>query len=372
MKAGIPTPQQVSGFLFIIGLAAIGLAAIPWTTLAGDIIPAVTDTLDLYGGPGTLEGKFQDAAGDPDPQGWTPIDDSPNGTGNYGHLWMGLDDADPDQDNPTPQWAFLDDGKVVGCSGPSYCTAPEYCYGPDELVTNQTGGCLGGMATVQASVLSPVIELPKSDGYPVLSFDVYLHNGPFPFDDPLGMVFNLELTADPDGLSGWTPFSDDFIHAGITGKYERITFPVPEAEVPAGTTLARIRLTAYEMPMGFLPGDSSPAPYFDNVRLQWVPSELAPAPIPASTLTASAHPNPFNPSVTIQWSAPEGAAVTVRVHDLAGRLVTELFDGRMGGQEGSAVWDGRDSSGRAVATGMYLCLIECGSDTRLLKLTMMK
>lgn len=372
MKAGTPTSQHVPCSLFIVGLAAIALAALPCPTLAGDPVPAVTDTLALYGGPGTLEGKFQDAWGDPDSQGWIPLDESPNGTGNYGQVWKGLGDADPDQENTSPQWAFLDDGIVVECSGPSYCTAPEYCYGPEELVTNQTGGCLGGMATVQASILSPVIDLPKAGGHPVLGFDVYLHNGPFPFDDPLGMVFKLELTADPDGVAGWTSFSDDFIHAGNEGRYHRIVFAVAEAEVPVGAVLARIRLTAYEMPIGILPGDSSPAPYFDNVRLQWVPSDLAPASPPPTPLAASAHPNPFNPSVTIKWSAPEGAAVTVRVHDLAGRLVTELFDGRMGGQEGSAVWDGRDSSGRAVATGMYLCMIECGSDTRMLKLTMVK
>ncbi|MFO7655279.1 MAG: hypothetical protein R6X25_15880 [Candidatus Krumholzibacteriia bacterium] len=35
---------------------------------------AKADTIQLYGGPGRLEGKFQTAAGDPDRQGWTGLD----------------------------------------------------------------------------------------------------------------------------------------------------------------------------------------------------------------------------------------------------------------------------------------------------------
>ena len=38
------------------------------TTVAAQTTPP--DTLDIYGGPGTLEGKFQTEAGEPDEQGW--------------------------------------------------------------------------------------------------------------------------------------------------------------------------------------------------------------------------------------------------------------------------------------------------------------
>lgn len=35
---------------------------------------AVTESLTVYGGPGTLDGKFQDGVGQPDWQGWTTVD----------------------------------------------------------------------------------------------------------------------------------------------------------------------------------------------------------------------------------------------------------------------------------------------------------
>lgn len=37
---------------------------------------ALTDTIDIYGGPGSLEGMFQTVAGEPDPQGWVGVDET--------------------------------------------------------------------------------------------------------------------------------------------------------------------------------------------------------------------------------------------------------------------------------------------------------
>lgn len=44
-----------------------GIAAASWRL-------ACTDSFVIYGGPGTLEGKFQDGAGQPDWQGWEGVD----------------------------------------------------------------------------------------------------------------------------------------------------------------------------------------------------------------------------------------------------------------------------------------------------------
>ena len=41
---------------------------------SNEVAVSVTDSLYLLGGPGVLSGKFQDAAGLPDRQGWTGID----------------------------------------------------------------------------------------------------------------------------------------------------------------------------------------------------------------------------------------------------------------------------------------------------------
>jgi hypothetical protein len=66
-------------------------------------------------------------------------------------------------------------------------------------------------------------------------------------------------------------------------------------------------------------------------------------------------PNPFTASVRIEYGAPAGAGeVAVAVYDAAGRLVRRLrtSNDEDGGRFETA-WDGRDTHGRRVASGVY-------------------
>jgi hypothetical protein len=66
------------------------------------------------------------------------------------------------------------------------------------------------------------------------------------------------------------------------------------------------------------------------------------------------HPNPFNPSTTIHFSVdPPGRRVTLRVYDVAGRLVTTILESEWVSGERAVEWDGRNGAGRAVASGVY-------------------
>lgn len=350
-------------------LAALGAAA-P-VAHADTFTPAVGDTVNLYGGPGLLEGKFETADGSMDPQGWTPIDQSDSHVGKFGQLWKGLDDKDDDQDNASAQWAFIDDGVVVPGCGPTYCSRPDFCYGPQQLVNNITGGTGDGTEGMDCAVVSPLIPLLEGNGWPVLSVDAYQHNGRFPFACWLLTAYFLDATADPAGQTGWAPYWDGFLYGAELGRYSRICVPFTPDIMPSGMRWVRIRLVAYQ-PSLLLNGTGSPAPYFDNVHLQWVRGSAAAADLPTAPIAATAVPNPFNPSVTIRWSAPAGSRTTVSVHDLAGRLVADLYGGDATGSEAEVVWNGRDASGQAVAAGVYLCRITAGEDVRVLKLTLVR
>ncbi len=74
---------------------------------------------------------------------------------------------------------------------------------------------------------------------------------------------------------------------------------------------------------------------------------------PTATLAANV-PNPFNPSTTISYQLSVEAAVTLRVYNLRGRLVTTIIDGehRPPGNH-SVRWDGTTASGARAASGMY-------------------
>ncbi|MBU8922536.1 MAG: family 43 glycosylhydrolase [Bacteroidales bacterium] len=72
------------------------------------------------------------------------------------------------------------------------------------------------------------------------------------------------------------------------------------------------------------------------------------------TISMSSHPNPFNPATIIELSGLEPARYGVRIYDISGRLVrvldvTASTDGR-----GSVRWNGLDSGGGPVVSGIYV------------------
>jgi flagellar hook assembly protein FlgD len=103
------------------------------------------------------------------------------------------------------------------------------------------------------------------------------------------------------------------------------------------------------------------------------PTTAAPAAAPRAAVIAGSHPNPFNPATTIVIELPQAAAVTLRVHDAAGRLVRTLAsaEAREAGRYEIA-WNGRDEAGRAVPAGVYLARLRAGSDRDTARLVLVK
>jgi len=65
-------------------------------------------------------------------------------------------------------------------------------------------------------------------------------------------------------------------------------------------------------------------------------------------------PNPFNPSTTIRFAVPApGAAVSLKIYDVAGRLVATLVDDEKVVGTRAVRWDGKDRRGADVASGVY-------------------
>lgn len=78
-------------------------------------------------------------------------------------------------------------------------------------------------------------------------------------------------------------------------------------------------------------------------------------PIPRREFQLSQNaPNPFNPSTQLQLMVPERGHVTVRVYNLRGQLVDTLIDEVVDPATLRLSWDGHDSGGRPVASGVYL------------------
>jgi hypothetical protein len=66
------------------------------------------------------------------------------------------------------------------------------------------------------------------------------------------------------------------------------------------------------------------------------------------------YPNPFNPSTEISFSVPGTTTGELVVYACNGQLVKRLYQGQINAQEVYRItWDGTDSSGKSVASGLY-------------------
>jgi len=84
-----------------------------------------------------------------------------------------------------------------------------------------------------------------------------------------------------------------------------------------------------------------------------------PEPVPgAGPARLTAWPNPFNPAVTIAYVLSRPGPLEVSVFDLRGRRVARLHDGMVAETQGQLRWDGRDDTGRSLASGVYLVRLQ--------------
>ncbi len=87
-----------------------------------------------------------------------------------------------------------------------------------------------------------------------------------------------------------------------------------------------------------------------------VPADL---PLPMVFRAYPNHPNPFNPRTTLAFDLPTAASpVRLRLYDLRGRLTASLVDGALPAGQHSVAWNGTDDAGRAVASGVYISILE--------------
>jgi len=94
-----------------------------------------------------------------------------------------------------------------------------------------------------------------------------------------------------------------------------------------------------------------------------------------SGLLATIHnyPNPFNPSTMIGYSLTSDAAVTLEIFNMVGqrvRILVDHVDQAAGSYE--VPWDGRNRSGKSVASGVYLFRLRAGDFVTHNKMIMLK
>ncbi len=89
---------------------------------------------------------------------------------------------------------------------------------------------------------------------------------------------------------------------------------------------------------------------------------------PNEDIFLSNHPNPFNPETSISFSVPQTSSfVTLEIYNMKGQKVKTLVHGTLPVGEYSVVWDGRDSNGERVGSGVYLYKLNVNNKTEAVK-----
>ena len=84
------------------------------------------------------------------------------------------------------------------------------------------------------------------------------------------------------------------------------------------------------------------------------------------------YPNPFNPSTQIKFNLTKTDNVVLRVYDILGKEIRTLVNEKMNAGEKTAVWDGFDNTGKAVASGTYFVKLETSAGVDSKKMTLLK
>ena len=98
------------------------------------------------------------------------------------------------------------------------------------------------------------------------------------------------------------------------------------------------------------------------------------ASLPKAFSLSQNSPNPFNPSTTVSFSVPEGknAHVSLNIYDIRGKLVRTLVDEAKDAGSYSVLWNGVDSRGLNVASGVYFYRLAAGEFNQTRKMVLLK
>ena len=83
--------------------------------------------------------------------------------------------------------------------------------------------------------------------------------------------------------------------------------------------------------------------------------------LPGSLALHPNYPNPFNPSTSIAFDLPARSNVHLAVYNVLGQHIVDLARSELAAGTHELRWDGRNTSGQQVATGIYIYRLVTGN-----------
>ncbi|MBU8933230.1 MAG: T9SS type A sorting domain-containing protein [candidate division Zixibacteria bacterium] len=84
------------------------------------------------------------------------------------------------------------------------------------------------------------------------------------------------------------------------------------------------------------------------------------------------YPNPFNPTTNIAFTLPNSGTARIEVFNILGELVATPFDGMATAGENRIEWDGQNSRGKTVSSGIYFYRLTADNYSETKKMTLLK
>lgn len=87
---------------------------------------------------------------------------------------------------------------------------------------------------------------------------------------------------------------------------------------------------------------------------------------------AQNYPNPFNSGTIIEYLLPESGHVKIQIYNTLGQLVNTVFDDFVGPGQHQTSWNGSNSAGQRVASGVYFYTVETETGVQSRKMIMLR
>ena len=84
------------------------------------------------------------------------------------------------------------------------------------------------------------------------------------------------------------------------------------------------------------------------------------------------YPNPFNPETTIEFGIKENSNVLIEIYNIKGQKVKTLINGFREAGYHSIIWNGKDSNGKPVASGLYFYRMRTDNYQKIRKMILLK
>jgi hypothetical protein len=84
------------------------------------------------------------------------------------------------------------------------------------------------------------------------------------------------------------------------------------------------------------------------------------------------HPNPFNPLTTLKFTLAQDGFVSLEIYSPRGEKVAVLVTGRLESGDHEVRWDGRDTAGRQMPSGVYLAKLTTAEEIGTAKLVLVR